>query len=410
MGEQRAGDPGTMLAVLAPLAQIEGVIADRTLDLVVANKNAPKQSVLSGSTKEVERAAEAFNSAGMKCARLPVAAAFHSRFVADAAIPFRAALESVKLSAGAVPVFANTTAAEYPADAGAARDLLANQLAKPVAFVEQIRAMSEAVCILSRSVPALSPTKLADAILGEAGIDGCEAFALDASGGKRSGVLDLANTLSRLLARGHRVNLAAWESGSRCRPASAATARPGLTVALTGANYVTPREPRAPSTWNGKHEEADQPRPGRAKPDNRKAREVELNAISQHPARSVVAQVAAMPVADPNALAQALLMTQQSLAALQRMQEQTAALHKQFLETQESAQRTLHALVEQQQALLQSGLSGATLPAIPHRNSSARATRAALRRRPQPVQTAVGTRPIAPATMDQPHVASRLCS
>ena len=59
-----------------------------------------------------------------------------------------------------------------------------------------------------------------------------------------------------------------------------------------------------------------------------------------------------MPESDPNSLAQALLMTQQSLTALQRMQEQTAALHKQFLESQESAQRTLHALVEQQQARL----------------------------------------------------------
>ena len=67
--------------------------------------------------------------------------------------------------------------------------------------------------------------------------------------------------------------------------------------------------------------------------------------------------------ADPNALSQALLMTQQSLAALQRMQEQTAALHKQFLDTQEAAQRTLQTLVDQQQSLLLSGLgAGIALP------------------------------------------------
>ena len=70
-----------------------------------------------------------------------------------------------------------------------------------------------------------------------------------------------------------------------------------------------------------------------------------------------------MPEPDPNALAQALLMTQQSLAALQKMQEQTAALHKQFLDSQETAQRTLQALVEQQQTLLLNGL-GAAVPSV----------------------------------------------
>jgi hypothetical protein len=73
-----------------------------------------------------------------------------------------------------------------------------------------------------------------------------------------------------------------------------------------------------------------------------------------------------MTDADPNAIAQALAATQQSLAALQRMQEQTAALHKQFLESQEAAQRTLHALVEQQHSLLLSGLgSGISSPPAP---------------------------------------------
>src|SRR5581483_5972504 len=84
MARQREGDPGSMLAVLAPLPQIEAVLAERNLDLVVANKNAPNQTVLSGATAEVGRAAEVFAAAGVKSARLPVAAAFHSRFVADA--------------------------------------------------------------------------------------------------------------------------------------------------------------------------------------------------------------------------------------------------------------------------------------------------------------------------------------
>src|SRR5262249_5880002 len=56
--------------------------------------------------------------------------------------------------------------------------------------------------------------------------------------------------------------------------------------------------------------------------------------------------------ADPATLTSALGITQQSLLAFQRMQEQTASLHKQFLDNQQSALATLQALVVQQQALL----------------------------------------------------------
>ena len=337
MGEQRAGDPGAMLAVFASVADIERIIADRTLDLVVANRNAPNQSVLSGSTKEIERAAEAFAGSGIKCARLPVAAAFHSRFVADAAGPFLAALEGVKFARGSAPVYANTSASEYPDDAAAARSLLANQLAKPVAFVEEIRAMAASgVRTFVEVGPGSVLTRLNEAILTEAGFSECEFFALDAAGGKRSGVLDLANVLTRLLARGHRVNLAAWESDSRCRPAPASNGKPGLTVPLTGANYVSPRERRPPVSRNGKHDGTN------GSPVSQVSRAASTaRRVADFNARPFALKTVAMPESDPNSLAQALLMTQQSLTALQRMQEQTAALHKQFLESQESAQRTL---------------------------------------------------------------------
>jgi NAD(P)-dependent dehydrogenase (short-subunit alcohol dehydrogenase family)/acyl carrier protein len=55
---------------------------------------------------------------------------------------------------------------------------------------------------------------------------------------------------------------------------------------------------------------------------------------------------------DPATRTSALGITQQSLLAFQRMQEQTASLHKQFLDNQQAALATLQALVAQQQALL----------------------------------------------------------
>ena len=338
MAKNRDGDPGAMLAVFAPGAEIEAVTRRENLNVVVANFNAPAQTVLSGATADIERAAGAFAAARMKSARLPVAAAFHSPLVADAAGPLRQALESVDLAPGTAPVFANTTAAPYPADPAAARDLLANQLANPVAFVGEVKALAAAgVRTFVEVGPGAVLTRLVEATLTDAGVADADVFAVDASGGKRPGVLDFGNTLARLAARGVAVRLPAWEDGSRCRP-PAADARPGLVVPLTGANHVNPRPalpPRPPAAG------------GKPKPTTTPAR---------GPAMT-----------DPTALAQALSATQQSLAALQRMQEQAAALHRQFLESQEAAQRTLQALVEQQQALLMgsfgAGVSFPTLPA-----------------------------------------------
>jgi acyl transferase domain-containing protein/NAD(P)-dependent dehydrogenase (short-subunit alcohol dehydrogenase family) len=375
MGQQRTGDPGSMLAVLASVADVERVLAEHKLDLTIANRNAPKQTVISGSTIEIERGVKLFAEARIKSARLQVAAAFHSPFVSDAAIPFRTALEGVEFSPGSVPVYANTTAYDYPGSPALARDLLANQLAKPVAFVEEIQALIHAgVKTFVEIGPGSVLARLTEAILSEHGTAGWDVLSLDRGGSKSQGVLDLAHALSRLSARGHGVKLGAWELGSRCRPTTANQRKPGHTIPLSGANYVKPREVRPASKAvlpNGTFESTHAP-----------GKELSLS----HE------KVASMPDADPRALAQALLMTQQSLAALQRMQEQTASLHKQFLESQESAQRTLQALVDQQQSLLVTGLNGngVVVPAILRVPSpSAIPQKAPETARPQPTPPAI---------------------
>jgi acyl transferase domain-containing protein len=364
MARERDGDPGSMLAVLARRTDVERVIARENLNLVVANHNAPEQTVLSGATAEVERAGPAFAAAGVKSARLPVAAAFHSPLVADAAGPFRAALDGVKFAPQAgmpvppVPVFANTTAAEYPADDAAAKDLLANQLARPVAFVDQVRAMVAAgVRTFVEVGPGSVLTRLIEATLAAGPEMRAESFAVDASGGKRPGVLDLGDALARLAARGYEVRVGAWEEGSRCRP-TAPTHKPGLSFRLSGANYVSPRTRRPPRPVSANGHRPDGP--GAFAVGGWYERTPPASNTVGSPTLAKVPSMSDAPntpdPAEPGSLAQALLMTQQSLAALQRMQEQTAQLHRQFLESQEAAQRTLQALVDQQQALLLSGL------------------------------------------------------
>ena len=331
MAARRGGDPGTMLAVLGPLEKVEQVLRESKLDVVIANKNSPTQTVLSGATAAIDAAEPVLKAAGLKGVRIPVAAAFHSPLVADAAVPFREALNAVPFPAGTKPVFANSTAAEYPAAPAAARELLGNQLAKPVEFVGQIRAMWDAGVRTYLEVgPGRVLTKLVDAIL-TAGA--ATVIALDASEGNKPGTLDLAHLLAKLAAGGYPVKLAEWEKGSRCRP-PAVPAKSAMTVPVSGANSVSPRakKPPRPAT-NG----APKTTPAAG-----------TRRMNDHPD-----------------LAAALHLTQQTLAALQQVQEQTAALHKQFLDQQEQAQRTLYTLVQRQQGLLHPTARPVSAPVAP---------------------------------------------
>ncbi|OWK42289.1 type I polyketide synthase [Fimbriiglobus ruber] len=340
MAQQRVGDPGTMLAVFAPAAEIEAVVQSGGFTVVAANRNTPTQTVLSGATPEIEKVEAALAAKGIRAVRLPVAAAFHSPLVADAAVPFRAALDGIAFAPGMKPVYANTTATVYPDDPDAARELLGHQIANPVAFVDEVRAMCAAgVRTFVEVGPGRVLTQLVAAIASDpaAAVPGVEAAALDASSGKRPGLLDLGHLLARLAARGHAVRLAAWEEGSRCRPP--APAKPGLTIPICGANYVTPRPTRPPVA---------------PVPPNDHRPLTPAGVQMPEPAKGP------SPAADQAGVAQALQLTHQTLAALQQMQDQTARLHRQFLESQEQAQRTLFQLVAQQQALL---FPGGTAPA-----------------------------------------------
>ncbi len=331
------GDRGTMLAVSAPLADVQQLISDEKLDLVIANRNAPNQAVLSGSSAEISRAAEACASRKLSCKRLTVAAAFHSPLVADAAAPLLAALSEVPIAKGSLPVYANSSAAEYPADAGEAAALLAGQLARPVEFVAEIEAMYAAgVRTFVEIGPGARLCGLVSAIL--AGRPH-SAVAVDASGGKRSGVADLARCLAQLAVLGHNISLAGWDEGYR--PAPPATGKkPALTINLSGANYIKPKAKR-PAT-----------------PPRAVVTAAAAAPVSTHSATAAASS--ATPTTAPSAvshdvLTESLKVTREGMSALTRIQDETAQLHRRFLEGQDTAAKTIQLLLEQQQRILQGG-------------------------------------------------------
>ncbi|MDD2804878.1 MAG: SDR family NAD(P)-dependent oxidoreductase [Elusimicrobiales bacterium] len=314
-----SGDRGGMLAVQAPLAEVEKAVKEEKLDLIIANKNTPSQFVLSGATPEIKRAAERLTARGLKNTPLQVSAAFHSPLVAGAQKEFSAALGKVKFAKPQTTVYANKTAAAYPDSADKARDLLASQLASPVEFTAMIEKMhADGIRIFLEVGPGARLTGMASAIL--AGKEHT-AFALDASAGKKNGVADLARALARLAALGCGLDLAGWEGGADgAKDADRKISK--LAVKLTGANYRSPR-PAAPAP----------------------KRQLTLAPAAQQ------AQYAPAAPAPQGYASEALRITQESMAALQKLQEQTALLHARFLEGQEAAQRSFQALVDQQQQL-----------------------------------------------------------
>ncbi|MBV5338402.1 MAG: acyltransferase domain-containing protein, partial [Deltaproteobacteria bacterium] len=330
------GDKGSMLAVSAPLADVQQMLNEEKLDLVIANCNAPNQAVLSGRSDEIGRAVATCSARQLTCKQLPVAAAFHSSLVADAAAPLLTALTGIHLGTGSIPVFSNTTAAKYPASEVKAKELLAGQLARPVEFVAEIEAMyASGVKTFVEVGPGSRLSGLVKSILGD---KACTVVAVDASNGKNSGIVDLARCLAQLAALGQSVQLAKWDAGY-APPKQANSKKAAMTIPICGANYVKPRPKRAPVP------------PA-----------VSL-AVSQPAAPAMASGTSCNPASSPasrDLLADSLRITREGMSVLQKMQEDTAQLHRLFLEGQEAATRTIQTLLEQQSRILH----GSTQPAV----------------------------------------------
>ncbi len=302
---------GGMLAVGAPLSQVEAALKESAVDLVIANRNSPTQVVLSGRIAELDRANEIFARKNIRGKRLQVAAAFHSPLVARASQRFRPVLDEIEFFEPEVPVYANTHAEEYPKDADAARSLLAGQLARPVEFVRQIENMySAGVRLFVEVGPGAVLTGLVDSILSGREHRG---IAVDASSGKRSGMLDLALALGQLGAAGYPVKYAAWDPQSRRAESATDSGTPRLTIPICGANYVKLRTPRPPAAVQ--------------------------SALRTEAVASRLVETSNPRPAPPN--------PPPTLLLLQQMHDQTARLHRQFLEGQEAALRTLESLANE---------------------------------------------------------------
>src|SRR4030095_1863774 len=137
-------DCGAMAAVMAPIDEVERLLAGIDGYVVIANINSTKQSVIGGATAGGQRGAAAVQAAGYTAVPLPVSHAFHTRIVAPASEPLRQVLARLRLQSPALPIVANVSGELYPVGPGVAAemvDILARQVASPVQFVKGLEAL-----------------------------------------------------------------------------------------------------------------------------------------------------------------------------------------------------------------------------------------------------------------------------
>ncbi|WP_395106125.1 SDR family NAD(P)-dependent oxidoreductase [Actinomadura sp. SCN-SB] len=220
-----SGDAGAMAVVAARLEEVRTVLTG-VGEVVVANHNAPRQVVISGSSAGIDTALGVLREHGIRAKRLPVACAFHSPLVARASAVLRAELERRDLRSPAYPVWSNSGAVPYDTDPAELRGTLAGQVAVPVRFVEQIEAMYESGArVFVEAGPGRALTQLVGMILGDRPHT---AVAVDAppEEGEGSGLERLLPALAKLAVAGVPVDPLPLFSGRDARPIAAGDEQP----------------------------------------------------------------------------------------------------------------------------------------------------------------------------------------
>jgi [acyl-carrier-protein] S-malonyltransferase len=128
---------GGMAAVLGLVPEtveaLTGKMREEGWEIWAANFNAPRQTVVSGTTEALDAAGRRFLEAGARrFVPLKTAGAFHSPLMGEAEAEFRKFLGKIRFSAPEIPVFSNVTG-RAPGSGDEARDSL--RLSAPVLWL-----------------------------------------------------------------------------------------------------------------------------------------------------------------------------------------------------------------------------------------------------------------------------------
>ncbi|MEZ4527984.1 MAG: SDR family NAD(P)-dependent oxidoreductase [Desulfobacterales bacterium] len=401
MAEAGKTNAGTMMAVQAPLGEIEKIIREQCPEVILANRNSPEQGVVSGSIGAIDHAEKVFAKHGIAVKRLPVSAAFHSPLMKDAQKAFAAAVNRIRMKSSGMPVFSNASARPYPDDEEAAKTVLAGQILSPVDFVNEIRNMFQ---LGVRTFVEVGPKSVLTGLI-RAVLKGLHfhALSMDASGGRSFGIADLARVLCYLAALGYPVNLKNWE-----QPVPE-TRKQRMRVPISGANYRAQLKNKADEKkiapaggmGNAQHIQTAAPHPdgkssaavntsvsGKAEipsgslmsadhmgkqqalPDKKQpVREIppgsdnHTKMVKERKPMNKSNPPSASGQARHSLMSDAFRAVQEGLKSIQNLHFQTAETHKKFLEAQTRAGHTLQEMMENTRRLAEMSL-GIPMPAF----------------------------------------------
>ena len=193
---------GALLAVSgADSSAIEEVARQSQGALHVAMENCPQQWVLFGRESDIDSAEPLLRNRGALSVRLPFNRAYHTPLFAAYSERLRTHLNEVEIRSPSIETWSCITAAPFPSDPDAIRDLMAGQWSRKVRFNETVEAMyRQGVRIFVEVAPRANLTAFVDNILKKR-----PHLAVAANVHYRSGITQLQHMLGLLHA--HHVKL-----------------------------------------------------------------------------------------------------------------------------------------------------------------------------------------------------------
>ena len=134
------GDPGTMIAVDAPMEYLEEKVAGHD-NVYFTNFNSPHQVVLGGDTDPVLALMAEIKREDYKATRLKVSMAFHSPIMKVIHEEMAAFVSDISFHSPRIPVVSNTTMKPYPDDPIRMREILMAHLESPVHWMQNVKTL-----------------------------------------------------------------------------------------------------------------------------------------------------------------------------------------------------------------------------------------------------------------------------
>ncbi|MFN3532487.1 MAG: SDR family NAD(P)-dependent oxidoreductase, partial [Candidatus Brocadia sp.] len=210
--EMAGQDPGTMVAVEAGWETVKEIISS-VEGVWIANLNAPRQTIISGTRDGMEEAVKRLEAKGMRIRCIPVSCAFHSPLMAPARERLAEFLTTIEVAPPKLDVFSNTTAAPYPRYPEDIITLLSKHLVQPVEFAGEIEAMYRAG---SRIFIEVGPRNVLTGLVHQI-LDGQSYLAVALNIPGRPGIIQLLHALGQLAVHGVHLQLDRLYQGRQVR-------------------------------------------------------------------------------------------------------------------------------------------------------------------------------------------------